>query len=76
MLGAGAGAHQASRRDHLGAVDVAGELGDIVGRRVDHQLFRGADLDDLAVLHDGDAVGQPYGLVEIMGDEDDGLVQH
>ena len=29
-----------------------------------------------AVLHDGDAVGKPDRLVEIMGDEDDGLLQH
>ena len=67
------GAHQAARRHHLGAVHVAGEFGDIVGRRVDHQFLGRADLDDLAVLHDGDAVGQPDRLVEIMGDEDDGL---
>ena len=68
--------HQAARRDDLGALHVAGELGDVVGRRIDDQLLRRADLDDLAILHDGDAVGQPDRLVEIMGDEDDGLVQH
>ena len=71
-----AGTHQAARRNHLGALHVAGELGDVIGRRVDHQFLRRADLDDLAVLHDGDAVGKPDRLVEIMGDEDDRLVQH
>ena len=32
-------------------------------------------LHDPAILHDGNAVGQTQGLVEIMGDEDHGLVQ-
>ena len=39
------------------------------------QVFRRADLVDAAVLHDGDAVGQADRLVEVVGDEDDGLVQ-
>ena len=67
--------HQALRRHHLGALHVAREFGHVVRRRMDDQLFRRSDLDDLAVLHDGDAVGEPDRLVEIMGDEDDGLVQ-
>ena len=32
------------------------------------------DLHDAAVLHDGDAVGEADRLVEIVGDEDDGLL--
>ena len=43
---------------------------------MEHQLLRRADLDDLAVLHDGDAIGEPDRLVEIMGDEDDRLLEH
>ncbi len=34
-----------------------------------------ADLDQLAVLEDRDAVADAYRLVEVVGDEDDGLVQ-
>ena len=40
------------------------------------QFFRCADLDDLAVFHDGDAVGKPDGFIEIMGDEDYRLLEH
>ncbi len=62
---------------HLGAGDMAGEGGDIVGGRLQTPVLSGrADLDDDAVLHDGDAVAEADGLVEIMGDEDDGLGEH
>ena len=55
---------------------LAGELDDIgVGRR-QHEILRRTDLHDAPVLHDGDAVGEADRLVEIMGDEHDGLLQH
>ena len=40
MLGPGAGLHQAFCGDDLGAMHVAGEFGDVVGRGIDNQLFR------------------------------------
>ena len=33
-------------------------------------------MHDAPVLHDGDAIGEPDRLVEIVGDEHDGLLQH
>ena len=40
------------------------------------QLFRRSDLDDLAVLHDREPVGEPDRFIEIMGDEHDCLLEH
>ena len=40
-----------------------------------NDLVGAVALLDPAILHDGDTVGQSQGLVEIMGDEDDRLVQ-
>ena len=55
---------------------LARELGDVaVGRRQD-EILRRADLHDAAVLHDGDTIGEPDRLVEVVGDEYDGLLQH
>ena len=68
-------AHDGPRGQDLGPRRVGGEGRDIVGGRPEQQLLGRADLDDPAVLHDGDAVGQAHRLVEIVGDEDDGLVQ-
>ena len=65
----------AAHRQHLRARHVAGELGDVGVAGRSHQILGRADLDDHAVLHDGDAVGEPDRLVEIVGDEDDGLVE-
>ena len=36
--------------------------------------IRRADLDDVAAFHDGDPVADPHGLVEVVGDEDDGAL--
>ena len=68
--------HQAPDRHDLAALHVAGEFGDIVGGGMEDQLLRRADLHQRAVLHDGDAVGEADGFVEIVGDEDDGLLEH
>ena len=53
-------------------IDVADEVGDVarVGLLVD--FGRRADLDDLAVVHHRDAVGQRHRLFLIVGDDDEG----
>ncbi len=68
-LGDAAGGH------HLVARHVAGEFGDVVVGRLQHQVGAGADLDDAAFAHDGDAVGEPQRLEEIVRDEDDRLLE-
>src|SRR3990167_10543811 len=44
-------------------------------RRRMQDLPRRADLDQLAVLEDRNAIADAHGLVEVVGDEHDGLVQ-
>ena len=56
-------------RQHVGRAD---EIGDEAGARPLIDLFRRADLDDPAVVEDGDAVGHRQGLALVMGDEDEG----
>ena len=70
------GAYKAIRNFKIDNAHVVGEFGDVIGRRIDHQVFWRADLDDRAVLHDRNAVGEPDRLVEVVSDEHDGLVQH
>ncbi len=53
-----------------------GELAHIVIRRALHQLLGGGDLNNGTVFHDRYPVGQPDGLVKIMGDKHDGFFQH
>ena len=69
-------AHQRCGAQYLGARDTLGEFLDIVGGRVQHQFLRCADLNDRAVFHDRDAVGETNRFLEIVGDEHDGLVQN
>ncbi len=73
---AGLGLHQVAGGDDAHQRHVLGELGDIGIHRVQHDVGRPADLDHLALAHDGDAVGQAERLEDVVGDEDDGLVQH
>ena len=54
---------------------MGGEGGDVFDGGGKDQFFRRGDLHDRAVLHDGDAVGQADRFVEVVGDEDDGLLQ-
>ncbi len=67
--------------DHVGggedaaAVDVGDELGDVVVGRGREDLGTGAHLDHPAVLEQQDAVTEQHGLVEVVGDEDDRLLQ-
>ena len=51
------------------------EFGHIVADRIGDDLARGADLHDAATLHQGDAVTQFEGLIQIVADEDDGAFQ-
>lgn len=67
--------------DHVGggedaaAVDVGDEVGDVVVGRGLQDLRPGADLDQPAVLEQQDAVTQQHGLVEVVGDEHDRLLE-
>ena len=65
----------ARARQDLGPRHVAGELGDVGGRPARATSSSGVPVwIDPAVLHDGDAVGEADRLVEVVGDEDDGLL--
>src|ERR687898_296675 len=53
----------------------ADERGDELGVRVSEDGLGGVVLgEDAALLEDGDLVPQLYGLVDVVGDEDDGLL--
>ncbi|MFU8842127.1 MAG: hypothetical protein ACNA8R_15700, partial [Nitriliruptoraceae bacterium] len=58
-------------RDHVGGVGVLDEVGDVRRRRRGDDALRRADLDDVAVLHDRDAIAEPERLVEVVRDEHD-----
>ena len=57
------------------AVHFLDEGRDVLVRRLQHDVLAGSLLDDLAVAQDGDLVAEPQRLVEIVGDEDNGLLQ-
>ena len=67
--------HDRAGADYLGGRHILDELGDVVVGRLGYYLLGRALLDDDAVAHDGDAVAQFEGFVEVMGDEDDRLLQ-
>ncbi len=69
------GAHDRARAQDSRPRRVAGERSHVAVGGGDQQVLGGADLDDAPGAHDGDAVGQPDRLVEVVGDEDDGLLQ-
>lgn len=56
-------------------IDMLDEPLDIIGRRPGHDFFGLSDLDDFAVLHEHDAAPEGDGLVEIVRDEHDGLLE-
>lgn len=60
---------------HRREVDMRDEALDVVGGGPRHDLLRLADLDDLAVLHQDDAAAERHRLVEVVGDEHDGLAE-
>ena len=51
------------------------EISHIIADRVGDNLTRGANLHDAAAIHQGDAVAEFEGFVQIVGDEDDGAFQ-
>ena len=63
------------QREPLEDAVVADEGGDELGVRVREDVLRGVVLgEDAALLEDGDLVAHLYGLVYVVGDEDDGLL--
>src|SRR5699024_11891314 len=56
-------------------VDIGDEPGDVVVGGLHEDLLGGADLHDPARAHHRDAVAEAHGLVEVVGDEDDGLTE-
>ena len=69
------GLHDARSGQNAGPVDILHGLGNIVVRRVGQDVFWRSHLHDMAVAHDRDPVSEEHGLVEVMGDEDDGLAE-
>ncbi len=61
--------------EHASAVDVLHELLDVVVGRVHQDVLGGADLHDAAVAHHSDPVAEEHGLVQVVRDEDDRLLQ-
>ena len=48
------------------------KLDDVFAADRRDELLRGAEGDDAAMIHDGDAVAEALGLLHVMGGEDDG----
>ncbi len=64
------------QREQLEAAFGAEEVGDEVVGRAGEEFGGGRALDEVgAGAEDRDAVAEPYGLVDVVRDEDDGLVQ-
>ncbi len=70
-----AGLHHGADVDGTSLVNVANELFDVVVGRTQDDVLGTPLLLDGAIAQDGDAVAEPQRLVEIVGDEDDGLLQ-
>ena len=60
---------------HGGQIDMLDEALDILGRGAGHDVLGLADLNHLAILHQDDAAAERDGLVEVVRDEDDGLLE-
>ncbi len=69
------GLHDVGSLEHFGDVHVLDEVADILIRRLCENLFGVSDLHHPAVFHEDDAVAHLEGLVQIVGDEDDGLLK-
>ena len=68
-------AHDRRCREHSAAVDILDEVSDVVVGRLGEDLVRGADLGDTTIAHDRDVIAEVHGLVEVVGDEDDRLIE-
>ena len=60
--------------EHGRCVHAADEAAHIIIGRVAQDVFRRTHLHHHAILHDGDAVADAHGLVQIVRDEDDGAL--
>ena len=67
--------HDGMGEDELQRGDAFDEVPHVVVDGVRDDLLGGAGLHDPAVLHDRDAAADADGLVEVVGDEDGGLVE-
>ncbi|EKD60920.1 MAG: hypothetical protein ACD_54C00487G0001 [uncultured bacterium] len=67
--------HHRRRLDQMDARDAGDKIGDILISGVHHDVFRRAGLHHCAVFHDGNAVADANGLVQIVGDEDSRFAQ-
>ncbi len=65
----------AAGREDSRAVHVGDELRHVVARRIIEDLLGSADLFDTTVAHHRDAIAQTHGLVEIVRDEENRLVE-
>ena len=66
---------QGANADHLAAIDFAGEFRNVIIRRAQNDVLPIARLHQTPIPQNGDGVANPHGLVQIMRDEHDGLVQ-
>ena len=67
--------HDAANRQQLRLGDVARERPHVIGGRIRDQLLGRTELDNPPLVHDGYPIGQTDGFVEVVRDEDDGLMQ-
>ncbi|MCY1303965.1 hypothetical protein D9M70_536970 [compost metagenome] len=52
------------------------ELGNVVVRRISDDLFRGADLNHSPIFHDGNAVTDANGFIQVVSNEECGFLHH
>ena len=60
---------------HAFEADVLGEIADVFVLGPKHDVLGRSDLRNLTVVHDGDAVAELQRLVQVVGNEYDGLVE-
>ena len=71
----GRGVDHRGHVDHPTLVDVLDEFRYVAVGGLGQDLFGGADLDDVAVAQDAHPVADPESLVQVVGDEQDRLVE-
>ena len=70
------GRHHCFSRQNLCPRKIIGEFLDVIVRRVNDQFLWRSNLNDRAILHDCNTIGQSHRFVEIVRDKYDGLAQH
>ena len=68
-------AHDVPGSQHRQRVHVGDEVADVVVGRPQHDVLRRARLHDAAAFHDGDVAADLQRFLEVVADEDDGLLQ-